>query len=93
MSIEALLKRPISRSGRDTIQVKESTEPIYLSVCGKEEVATDNREVLERYISEYERNHKEESTDFLDMPLFVCYAGSQIFLYASVGLALIDMST
>ncbi|AEA06896.1 putative membrane protein [Lausannevirus] len=91
LSIETLLKRPIYSSQRGTIQVKESTEPIYLSVCGKEEVATDNSEALERYISDYERNHKEQSTDSFDNVMAVCYLGSGFTLYSGLGLVVVDV--
>lgn len=91
-SVEALLKQPIAISrNRSTIQVRESSEPIFLSKCGDEEVVTDNREALERYIQDYEKNHKEESTDSLDNAMSICYCGSTFSLYAAAGLACIDM--
>lgn len=91
-SVEALLKQPIAISrNSSTIQVRESSEPIFLSKCGYEEVVTDNREALERYIQNYEKNHKEESTDSLDNAVAICYCGSTFSLYAAAGLACIDM--
>lgn len=91
-SVEALLKQPIAISrNSSTIQVRESSEPIFLSKCGYEEVVTDNREALERYIQNYEKNHKEESTDSLGNAVAICYCGSTFSLYAAAGLACIDM--
>lgn len=91
-SVEALLKQPIAISrNSSTIQVRESSEPIFLSKCGDEEVVTDNREALERYIQDYEKNHKEESTDSLGNAVAICYCGSTFSLYAAAGLACIDM--
>nr|QZX43603.1 hypothetical protein MarQu_021 [Marseillevirus sp.] len=91
-SVEALLKQPITVSQRTgTVEVRESSEPVFLSKCGEEEIMTDNREALERYIQDYEKNHKEQDTGSLDNAMTICYYGSQFSLYAAAGLACIDM--
>nr|WQM87076.1 hypothetical protein [Marseillevirus cajuinensis] len=90
-SLEALLKNPNFVSQRNTIEVRESSEPIFLFKREEKEIATDNKEALERYLQNYERNHKEQSTDFLGDVMVVCYYGTQFSLYAAAGLACIDM--
>ncbi|AQM73409.1 hypothetical protein B1750_gp428 [Noumeavirus] len=91
-SVEALLKQPITISQRTgTVEVRESSEPVFLSKCGEEEIMTDNREALERYVQDYEKNHKEQDTDSLGNAMAICYYGSTFSLYAAAGLACIDM--
>ncbi|BAU79882.1 hypothetical protein A9K97_gp469 [Tokyovirus A1] len=94
LSVGAILGKKVSDSlpvFPNVVEVKESDGDVYIETVGDEDVASSDAEALQRYISHYERNHKEDGKDFSDTVMTTCYLGASCGLYAGAGIAVIDM--
>ncbi|AMQ10645.1 hypothetical protein [Brazilian marseillevirus] len=74
----------------ETVEVKESDEPIYIYEGKEESVATDNSEALERYIRAVKRNEENGEKNFLEGVAVVSLLSSQGLAYAGIGLVVFD---